>query len=45
MGRPVYADSLIVAVELPIFQQFGIDPRLASVPVRADDFLPAGVGD
>lgn len=35
-GGHLYPDSLIVAPELPIFQQLRNDPRLDSVSARAD---------
>lgn len=44
-GGRLYPDSLIVAAEPPIFRQLRNDPRLDSVPVRADDVLPGSVGD
>ena len=44
-GGRLYPDSLIMAAELPIFRQLHNDPRLDSASVRADDVLPASVGD
>lgn len=44
-GGRLYPDSLIVAADLPIFRQLLDDPRLDTASVRADDVLPASVGD